>query len=62
MDNHYSGSFYSLRALREATAKEVAKFIYEEIVMQFGKPAEIVSDRGKNLIRLEALAIKYLVR
>ena len=38
------------RALKEATAKEVARFIYEEIVVRFGCPDEILTDRGKNFL------------
>ena len=34
------------RALREATAKEVAKFIYEDIICRHGCPKRILSDRG----------------
>lgn len=36
------------RALPNATAESVADFIYEEIVMRFGCPEEIVTDRGAN--------------
>ncbi|KAG1001557.1 hypothetical protein G6F27_012762 [Rhizopus arrhizus] len=36
------------RAVPDATAEAVADFIYEEIVMRFGCPAEIVTDRGAN--------------
>lgn len=36
------------RAVKEATAEEVAKFIYEEIFLQFGCPREILTDRAAN--------------
>eukprot|EP00158_Paraphelidium_tribonemae_P008302 Partr_v1_DN28545_c0_g1_i5_m73313 putative to reverse transcriptase len=36
------------RALKNATHDEIAKFIYEEIVKNFGVPGEIVTDRGRN--------------
>lgn len=36
------------RALKDATAGEVAKFIYEEIVTKFGCPVEILTDQGAN--------------
>jgi len=53
------------RALPEATAEAVATFLYEEIVLQFGCPSEIVSDRGANFMSdvlqryLEKLHIKH---
>ena len=36
------------RAISEATSSNVAKFIYEEIVLPFACPEEILSDRAKN--------------
>ncbi|GJJ71948.1 hypothetical protein EMPS_04305 [Entomortierella parvispora] len=53
------------RALPEATAEAVATFLYEEIVLQFGCPSEIVSGRGANFMSdvlqryLEKLHIKH---
>lgn len=38
------------RALPEATGQAIADFIYEEIVLPFGCPAEIVTDRGPNFM------------
>ena len=43
------------RSVPYASAQEVANFLYEEIVMRFGCPAEIITDRGSaftsNLIK-----------
>lgn len=54
------------RALKTATSEEVVKFIYEEIVLRFGCPAEILTDRGTNFLSdmaedyLRTLRIKHL--
>ena len=34
------------RAIKEATAKEVSTFIYEEIICRHGCPKKIITDRG----------------
>ena len=36
------------RAIKEATADEVAKFIYEDIICRHGCPYKILSDRGSH--------------
>lgn len=46
----YSTNWVVARPLKNATADEIVKFLYEEIVMRFGCPVEVVSDRGKNLL------------
>ncbi len=54
------------KAMKEATAEEVAKFIYTEIVCQFGCPQEILTDRGSNFCAntlesyLRRLQVKHL--
>ena len=55
-----------VRPMKEATAQEVAKFIYEEIVSNFGCPQEILTDRGSNFTAqtlesyLRRMQIKHL--
>jgi hypothetical protein len=46
----YNTNWIIARALPFATADEIVKFIYEEIVMRFSCPAEIVTDRGRNFL------------
>ncbi|KAG2192115.1 hypothetical protein INT47_012407, partial [Mucor saturninus] len=46
----YATNWPIIYALKNATGDEIVKFIYEEIVLKFGNPVEIFSDRGKNLL------------
>ena len=46
----YATNWPIARAVPDATAESVADFIYEEIVMRFGCPAEILTDRGANFM------------
>ncbi|KAG2190402.1 hypothetical protein INT47_001388, partial [Mucor saturninus] len=46
----YSTNWPIARALKNATADEIVKFLYEEIVMRFSCPVELVSDRGANFM------------
>jgi transposase InsO family protein len=53
------------KAVKNATVKEVAEFLYYEIVVHFGCPAEILTDRGSNFMAsvteryLELLRVKH---
>ena len=42
----YFTKWSEARALKEATAKEVSRFIYEDIICRHGCPKRILSDRG----------------
>jgi transposase InsO family protein len=44
----YTTNWPIARAVPTASAEAVADFIYEEIVMRFGCPKEILTDRGGN--------------
>ena len=42
----YLSRWAEARAVRQITAKDVAKFVYEDICCKFGVPMEILSDNG----------------
>lgn len=46
----YATNWPILRALNNATGEEIVKFIYEEIVLKFGNPVELFTDRGANFL------------
>ena len=46
----YATNWPIMRALQNATGDEIVKFIYEEIVLKFGNPVEIFTDRGANFM------------
>ena len=52
------------KALKEATAKEVSKFIYEEIICRHGCPKRILSDRGTHFNNqlIEDLTNKFTIK
>jgi Integrase zinc binding domain/Integrase core domain len=52
------------KALKEATAEEVSKFIYEEIICQHGCPARILSDRGSHFNNriIELLSERFQIK
>jgi hypothetical protein len=56
----YATNWPVARAVPVASKESVADFIYEEIVMNFGAPSEIVTDRGANFT--SGLVQEYLKR
>ena len=62
MDHHCHRLCYWLansKALPDSKAWRVAEFIYEEIVVNFGAPREILSDNGANFL---AEVVEHLLR
>jgi hypothetical protein len=51
-------------ATKTDDAKTVAKLLYENIIIRFGCPKELVSDRGTHFINktIEQLTMKYLIK
>ena len=42
----YLSRWAKVKALRQITAKDVAKFVYEDICCKFGVPLELLFDKG----------------
>ncbi|MCO5570729.1 hypothetical protein L7F22_024457 [Adiantum nelumboides] len=42
----YLSRWAEAKAVKQITAKDVAKFVYEDICCKFGMPLELLSDRG----------------
>jgi hypothetical protein len=60
----YLTKWVEAKALREATAKETAKFLYEEIICRHGCPKTIISDKGSHFknTMIEELCKKFEIR
>jgi transposase InsO family protein len=51
-------------ATKNDDANTVARFVYENIIIRFGCPKELVSDRGTHIINstIEKLLSKYMIK
>ena len=60
----YFSRWPEARPLRYANAKEVATFIYQEIICRFGLPQILQSDRGTHFVNqvIEDLTTKFKIR
>jgi transposase InsO family protein len=60
----YATEWAETAATRSDDAKIVAKFLYENIISQFGCPKELISDRNTHFLNstIEALTNKYLIK
>jgi hypothetical protein len=60
----YSTKWVEAKATRKNDAETSASFLFEEIMMRFGHPLEIVSDRGTHFLNdvIMDLTDKYLIK
>lgn len=60
----YLSRWAEAKAVRQVMAKDVAKFIHEEVCCRFGVPLELLSDRGRGFRNelVEYLCAKMKVR
>ena len=59
----YFTKWAEAKVLRNNTAAEVAKFLYENIMTRFGCPVELVSDQGTHFLNrvMEELTTKHMI-
>ena len=60
----YATKWVEAKATRKNDAETSANFLFEEILMRFGHPLELVSDRGTHFLNevIEDLTNKYLIK
>jgi len=60
----YFSRWPEARPLTHANARQVAKFIYEEIICRFGTPRVLQSDRGTHFVNemIQELTDKFWIR
>ena len=59
----YATKWVEARSTRRNDALTAASFLFEEIMMRFGYPSELVSDRGKHFLNdvISNITIQYLI-
>jgi len=52
-----------MKALQDNTARSIAKFLYENIITQFGCPTHLVNDQGNHFINssIELLVQEFMI-
>jgi diphthamide synthase subunit DPH2 len=50
-----------LKALTEATEEAVANFLYHEILIQYGCPTEIITDRRDNFMAMTLNRYQFII-
>jgi hypothetical protein len=60
----YATKWVEARATRKNDAQTLASFLFEEVMMRFGHPLELVSDRGTHFLNdvIMDLTTKYLIK
>ena len=60
----YATKWVEARSIKRNNAATVAAFLFEEIMMWFGHPLEMISDRGKHFLNnvIYNITIQYLIK
>jgi hypothetical protein len=60
---NYTIKWVEVKALRDNMVKNIVKFIYEQIITQFGCPTHLVSDQGGHFINktIEILVKEFMI-
>ncbi len=60
---NYMTKWVEAKALRDYMAKNIIKFIYENIITKFGRPAHFINDQRNHFINkiIEILVVKFMI-
>ncbi len=59
----YTTKWVETKALRDNIAKNIVKFIYENIITRFGCPTHFINDQGSHFINkiIEVLVVEFMI-